>query len=300
MNNPIVNLGDLTKPAVALIEKLAEGAGVFYAPRHIREVAKAEADASIIRAAGEVQAQLIRNHQAFLAPGLGGPILRRMVAEETRKQGNLEAIIDQTIPQLEANAKPEVISNDWLNHFLDKARLFSDEEMQLLWSRILAGESNSPGSFSRRTINRLAEIEKNEAICFTEFCGSIFSVGEFRSPVIFDYYDPLYSENGITYSNLMDLESIGLVKMFQADSDSGLHGFSMPIELIPVTYFDTTIQIYSRSEDDFLPVGHVLLTEVGRQISEICRPRPIVGMMDAAIVWWSKQGWDLDPLSCLP
>ena len=42
-DNPIMNIGDLAKPATALIEKIADAGYILYEPRHIREIAKAKA-----------------------------------------------------------------------------------------------------------------------------------------------------------------------------------------------------------------------------------------------------------------
>ena len=49
------------------------------------------------------------------------------------------------------DSKPENVEDDWLTHFFDKSCLISDKGMQNIWANILAGESNQPGSFSKRT-----------------------------------------------------------------------------------------------------------------------------------------------------
>ena len=54
-DNPIMNIGDLAKPATALIEKIADAGYILYEPRHIREIAKAKAEASKIQAESEIE-----------------------------------------------------------------------------------------------------------------------------------------------------------------------------------------------------------------------------------------------------
>jgi hypothetical protein len=49
------------------------------------------------------------------------------------------------LPELTEAATPEKLEDDWITNFFDKCRLISDEEMQTLWSKVLAGEANAPG-----------------------------------------------------------------------------------------------------------------------------------------------------------
>lgn len=48
--NPIAKLGDLTKPATVLIEKISEAVGGVFKPYQIVRVAKAEAEVGRIQA----------------------------------------------------------------------------------------------------------------------------------------------------------------------------------------------------------------------------------------------------------
>lgn len=57
---------------------------------------------------------------------------------------------------------------DWFVRFFEACSNISNEQMQKLWARILAGEVNRPGSFSLRTVETLNRITYNEAISFLE------------------------------------------------------------------------------------------------------------------------------------
>jgi hypothetical protein len=48
--NSIINLGDISKPAVVLIEKISDAVGGYFKPHQIRQLARAEADAEKIKA----------------------------------------------------------------------------------------------------------------------------------------------------------------------------------------------------------------------------------------------------------
>ena len=78
------------------------------------------------------------------------------------------------MPRLHEDANPESVDNDWIVNFFDKSRIVSDSEMQELWSRVLANEANSPGSYSKRTVNFLSDMDKNEAESFTKLCGFVW------------------------------------------------------------------------------------------------------------------------------
>lgn len=52
--DPIMNIGELSKPATILIEKVSDAVGGLLKPWQIRRVAKAEADAEKIKALAEI------------------------------------------------------------------------------------------------------------------------------------------------------------------------------------------------------------------------------------------------------
>ena len=58
---PLMNIGDLAKPATALIEKIADATGTLYEPKHIVEVAKAQAEAAKIQAKAKAEVAIIQS-----------------------------------------------------------------------------------------------------------------------------------------------------------------------------------------------------------------------------------------------
>jgi hypothetical protein len=138
-DNPLAILGELSKPATVLIEKISDAIGGIFKPYQIVRVAKAEAEAERIRA--ELQIQITDLHKrAFY----------RFLEEEAKKQLNIEGITQRALPLLNEKSSPENVEDDWITNFFDKCRIVSDDDMQQLWSRILAGEANSPGAFSKK------------------------------------------------------------------------------------------------------------------------------------------------------
>jgi hypothetical protein len=147
-----VDLGGISKPATVLIEKISDAIGGLFKPFQIRRVAQAEADADKIKAISNIEITELQYRA-----------LTRLVAEEAKKQHNIESITLKALPDLEPDANPDQMDDDWIANFFDKCRLISDEQMQSLWARILSGEANSPGKFSKRTVNVVAGLDKPEA-----------------------------------------------------------------------------------------------------------------------------------------
>jgi hypothetical protein len=99
--------------------------------------------------------------------------LERFVAEEAKKQQNLEAVYGKTNQLLEPKLDASTISqmdDDWIVYHSEKARLVSDEEMQTLWAKVPASEAAAPESYSKRTLEALAVLEKSDAHLFTSLC----------------------------------------------------------------------------------------------------------------------------------
>ncbi len=60
----------------------------------------------------------------------------------------------------------EKFSIDWFVRFFEEAGNISDEDIQKLWAKVLAGELEKPGSFSLRTLDVLRSLSKSEAEIF--------------------------------------------------------------------------------------------------------------------------------------
>src|ERR1035437_5626993 len=109
-DNPLIKLGDLTKPATVLIEKISEAVGGVFKPWQIVRVAKAEAVADQLRAESHIQISELQQRA-----------LRRFLVEEGKKQSNIEDITEKALPLLSEESKPQDIEDDWITKFFDKS-----------------------------------------------------------------------------------------------------------------------------------------------------------------------------------
>lgn len=264
----ITLFGDLSKPATTLIEKSSNAVGGLFRPWQIKRVARAESEAAAIRAEAEIQISEQQSH-AFV----------RFLSEEEKKQTNMESILLKAILHIDdQQAKPEDIAQDWFANFFDKCRIVSDEQMQQLWARILAGEANNPGQFSRRTVNLMADIDQKDAIFFSTLCrfNWRFSTATFNHPVpfIFDTHNPVYVQNQLTFECLTHLESLGLIHY--AEPSGNL--FRSQSSHVNLSYGNSSITITSSNAPPVaVKTGKVRLTQSGEELSTIFQPSPIKG-----------------------
>jgi hypothetical protein len=276
----LVSLGELTKPATVLIEKISDAVGGLFRPYQIVRVAKAEAAAERLHAEAAIEVTDL-HRRAF----------HRFLQEEAQKQKNMEAVTAMAVPQLSSSAEPEIIDQDWLVNFFDKCRLTSDREVQQVWSKILAGEANNPGSFSRRTVNCLAALDKSDAEHFKalcSFCCEIPGSAELTVPIILDTRHAIYAGTGVTFSPLIHLESIGLIQ-FERVAD--FQQIGLP-KYVTITYVGSVIKLIMPDDtDNRLPIGKVLLTKIGLELAPISGGQRIEGFAQYLVGVWRDRGY---------
>jgi len=98
----LIKINDLSKPATVLIEKISDAVGGYFKPFQIRRVAKAEAEAEIIKE--QAQIEITDLHRRALI---------RFVTEEAKKQNNIESITEKAIPQLNDSSNPQGMEDDY-------------------------------------------------------------------------------------------------------------------------------------------------------------------------------------------
>jgi hypothetical protein len=251
----IANIGDLAKPATALIEKVSGAIGTVYEPHHIRRIARANADAAIIEAQSTIEVNAIHRRA-----------LSRFVTEEGKKQENIETITAKAVPYLDDDAEPQGVEDDWVTNFFEKGRLVSDDQMQELWARVLAGEANVPGTFSRRTVATLESFDKADALGFQRLCRSTWNI-QGVTATVYDFNAAVYKKMGIDFGLITHLASIGLVRFepLSGFNLTGLEGRRL------VHYHGRPIILqFPKEKDNTLSLGKVLLTQAGEQLALVC------------------------------
>ena len=235
---------------------------------------KPRAEAKTILAKAEIEVTEIQRRS-----------VKPFLKEEERKQKNIENITQKALPQLQEDAQPDKIEEDWIANFFDKSHLISDNKMQELWSRVLAGEANLPGSYSKRTINLLASLDKSDADLFTRLCGFGWHIGNVV-PLVYDEQNEIYNKHNINFNSLAHLESIGLVQ-FQS---FGYRRLKLPKALQVFYYGKSVLLEFPNDADNILDIGKAMLTQVGQELAPICGSHPIPEFFEYVCKKWTDQG----------
>jgi hypothetical protein len=257
----VLDVGKLTEPITVAIKKISHALGWAVEPLQTVRIAKAEVKARAILAEGDMD----------VADSIQQRTTQRVLQEEALKQRNIESITLKALPQLREDSRPDHVDNDWIANFFDRCKLISDEEFQDLWSRILAGEMNRPGAFSRRTLNLVSTMEKVDAQLFTSLCAFCWSVHEEVVPLVYDIKATIYVNRGIHFTTLTHLDSIGLIKF---SPHMNVYRLRLP-QIIDAEYYGRRLKLaFPKKDDNELDVGFVMLTRTGQELAPICGSEP--------------------------
>jgi hypothetical protein len=300
----IKDLAGLSGPVEKLVQVVADGIGAIAYPWIVRREARAIADAQKILADGGLA------FESAAMKSLPAQIASRLTYQETRRQNNLLNIVDEARKALPDNVSQEPVDPDWGNRFFAGAQEVSNEQMQQLWGRLLAGEVAQPGSVSPRTLEHLRNMSSSDAKLFSKLCefafesgtGEVFVLdgthgripatgGEFGEVPIYDFQCPglpkimsAYAAQGLSESNLRLLAELDLIHAVPGDSivfrSEGKSEFEFAIQ-----NGNRALRVTCERPDDYdylsLPV--VRLTRLGRELFRLHRPG-VTPDFDAAIV----------------
>jgi uncharacterized repeat protein (TIGR03899 family) len=138
----------------------------------------------------------------------------RLSFQEAKKQLNIENVTAFAAEELK-NEQPvtdEPLDDDWTSRFFRIVEDISNEEMQALWGRILAGEIKQPKSYSLRTLELIRNLSKNEADIFMKVAN--FAIRSNNSNYIFKgKEEKILSEKfNISYGEIALLTEVGLIQ----------------------------------------------------------------------------------------
>lgn len=204
------------EPLAKLIDVVTNAIGKWYEPRHVVRMASAEAKAEHIKTIENVKREALLNHNEDLYNHLSA-VEKRLITKESKRQQNIEQVVSHAANtmSLETEVSSENVNPDWITRFFDIAQDISNEQMQELWGRILAGEVKQPGSFSLRTLEALRNITSEEAQLFEEVASYAIYQGLY---FLYKGFSRL-EKTGVEYWKIMRLIEVGII---QSVSDAAL------------------------------------------------------------------------------
>lgn len=208
----------MVQPTMKLLDMCGSAIGTMYEPRHIRNLADAEAykikqlstaitesdNLPIAYKNGDISMSTV-NFEDFAKRAEF-----RTKYQLLREQKNIESVVGKAYQEL-LNA-PEVVNDpvdeDWSARFFNIVKEINTEEMQHIWSKILAGEITNPGNFSMRTLETIRNITRDEAAAFQRIIPCIVHSG---SDMFITSSNDIYEKYGISYTDILQLDECGLM-----------------------------------------------------------------------------------------
>ncbi len=191
----------------------------------------------------------------------------KMTYTEYYKAKNFLAVAekaDEYYSKMPQKEKVDRYDFDWFIRFYESVGNISDEEMQDLWAKILAGEICKPLTYSLRTIDVLKNLSKADAELFEEVCAhSIFSDGIWFLPRYQNYLDSA----GIIYLKIMQLCELGLLY----NSDSIVFNIKRTANEDVLLVFKDLVLTYDSNDENLsgFTIEHYPFTQVGKEIASL-------------------------------
>lgn len=171
------------------------------------------------------------------------------------------------------------VDQEWFERFMDSAGFVSDEQVQMMWGKVLAKEFEAPGSTPLNMIRILSEITPKYAQVFQKICSmrrlmvlldSNGNVIASREDIVVPYKgsgDKMRSL-GLSFDILNEIETLGLIKF---DSSAGYAALNIPEGCI-LTYTNGTTKEVIKHKNGQIPIGSVMLTDAGECLMRITQP----------------------------
>lgn len=150
----------------------------------------------------------------LINPPLEDRTQERLNFQEAKKQLNIENVTAFAAEELknEPPVTDEPLDEDWTTRFFRIAEDISNEEMQALWGKILAGEIKQPKTYSLRTLELIRNLSKLEATTFMKVAN--FTIKSGNANYLFKSNDKelLSKKYNINYGDIALLIEIGLIQ----------------------------------------------------------------------------------------
>lgn len=215
------------KATEKLLDIIAKGVGGFAAPAQERRMAKAHAET--IRTVGAAQLEVDLNREkAITRHNFDTQIMhadtvtavqerakKRALAAEVQRQQNLDAVGKFAFAALPKRVSSAPINETWQMRFFSIASDVCDEEMQLLWGKLLAGEVASPGQFSLRTLDVVRNLTTTEANAFQLACSFVVWDANEKNGLVPSMdelpFKNIYRSHGFYFDTALMLQDAGLL-----------------------------------------------------------------------------------------
>ena len=266
-------VGAIAGPLLAPWKASREGKARLIAAEADAEVRQiqAGADASALNIIAEAQSEARAYLPADADIRATLDITPQDIAQSIEFQGrkrlaNARAVLEAAADELEGKeVNDHEPDPDWTARFFDHLQDVSSEDLQKVWAKILAGEVESPGRTSLRTLETLRNMTKRDAEMFKDICDFVLMEGDIFHNDSVDRFTPL------KYGYVTHLQECGLIRPARDAvrlvklTDNGMAFTSHTINLL--------IKEKTQGNSE-LKIPVLMLTAAGRELYRFVRCKP--------------------------
>ena len=333
-----MDTGMLVPALIKLADYVASGIGGVAGPMVASWKARRETNAKLIAAEGEAKAQrilaegqahaiqIIAAAQAdaravLVSPDatvqgqldFGESVIQRIQFQENKRQSNISTVMGRAAQELgDKEVQDHEVDHDWTARFFNDVQDVSSEEMQRLWARILAGEVESPGSTSFRTMSILRGFDRGTAALFRTLCsarmmpqiglwqgGFVRAGNDFVLSLDGRAADNSLEKYGLSYTALNRINEHGLIaptydsELQHKVLDSGL-GRSPRWTSMAHSFQGRSwvlVPIDERQGDQAIKLGVILLTNSGMELAKVVDIEAMPKYQEAVNAFFEQQGF---------
>ena len=273
---------------------VSKGLGVLMMPKDVREIIDREAkQIEMIDVDGGMVGEIVEAYQGEQSieavKALYGRTCSRLLYQEMRKQENIEMVVDKakTLLVSEECVNGEEVNEDWVSRFFNSVQDVSNEDMQRLWGRILAGEVKRPNSFSLRCLDTLSKMTRQEAMIFESLRPYIIN---FRGTWAIINEKNLNEKYKIHYEKILSMAECGLM------DSSGIMKLNLkvqnqyPLQIV----YDEELLKTSNDEERKIELPIYKLTQTGIELLHILDEKYNKDYFQDVARWLAKRNGDVE------
>ncbi len=226
------------------------------------------------------------------------PLLKAATISKSKKilreYINQNDIVNMAMDYLTDNAEPDKIETEWLSYFFDNAKHVEKEDIQIIWAKILAKESETSGKFSKRLLQILSTISNYEAELFVNLLKFSYYIDDEIEKDFNILYDKssnqeIYKDEGIEISKLIRLKETGLIEIDPdgfANDVTTTYNYKQGIKIV---YRDESFTFYPNNPKG-ISTGIVILTDAGASLLGLIEPIKVEGFFNILKNYYEKLG----------
>ena len=231
---------------------------------------------------------------------------RRLIEAEFNLAQIIRLVLEELASIPDGEVSDAAVDQDWFTQFRDKAEKVSDENMQQLWAKVLAGEVKEPGTTSLHAIDFLSKMSKQDAQLIEKLCPfAIFSEGILFEEEEWSELANLWDINELTILDNTRLYDLGIIGSLGAAQSIRNKTAVKKMELryenknqeffccLFAEFFDRALYLFvGFSECKELSFGLYRITQLGREILRLASPSNSSVYLDFFAALMAKKGFD--------